>query len=139
MLYDPHWSHGVSNKSYPKASIVYCVIDGDGNIFADELFAKGKEGGKEAARLLEREITNHISNHISNHNVPFSIWLHIYFNRNGLKNTLRKCKVCSSEQFEDFCLGISQASPRFALIDAGQGKEAADIKIKGLDFRFSSC
>ena len=135
MLYNPHWSHGVSNKSYPKASIVYCVIDGYGNIFADELFAKGKEGGKEAARLLEREITNHISNH----NVPFSIWLHIYFNRNGLKNTLRKCKVCSSEQFEDFCLGISQASPRFALIDAGQGKEAADIKIKGLGFRFSSC
>lgn len=59
------------------------------------------------------------------------LWVTIYFNKKGLHDTLVNNRHCTSEQFEGFLLGFSQASPRFLIADVGFGKEAADVKIKG--------
>jgi len=58
------------------------------------------------------------------------LWVTVYFNKKGLHDTLVNNGYCTSEQFEGFLLGFSQASPRFLIADVGYGKEAADVKIK---------
>lgn len=59
------------------------------------------------------------------------LWLTIYCNKNGLLDTLLSNHICTSEEFEAFVLGFNQASPLFSIVDVGNGKEAADSKIKG--------
>lgn len=59
-----------------------------------------------------------------------SFWITIYFNKSGLLDTLVAHNKCTAEQFEAFCIGFSQASPRFLMIDVGPGKEAIDAKIR---------
>ena len=112
--------------------MVLCVLDGDGNIFADHLLKAGLEGGREAARSLTYGIYTYLEeNGYNGQSSRFTFWLSIYFNRKGLQETLVRNGVCTAEQFEGFIVGISQASPRFLLVDVGYGKEAADSKIKG--------
>jgi hypothetical protein len=57
-------------------------------------------------------------------------------NKRGLHDTMVGRKACSSEEFEDFFYGFSQSSPRFLVVDVGQGLQGADAKIKGVA-RFS--
>lgn len=59
------------------------------------------------------------------------LWVSIYCNEQGLSETLYNNNICTSEDFESFCLGFNQAAPLFSIIDVGPGKEAADAKIKG--------
>ncbi|OBZ80082.1 hypothetical protein A0H81_01170 [Grifola frondosa] len=58
------------------------------------------------------------------------VWLTIYCNKSGLLDTLISNQVCTAEEFEAFVLGFNQASPLFSIVDVGNGKEAADSKIK---------
>ncbi|KAL5530511.1 hypothetical protein ACEPAF_6769 [Sanghuangporus sanghuang] len=112
-------------------SMVLCILDGDGNIFADHHLKAGLEGGREAARRLTRGIYSYLEeNGYSGQSSRFTFWLSIYFNKKGLQETLVRSGVCTADQFEAFVVGISQASPRFLLVDVGYGKEAADSKIK---------
>ncbi|KAL5508466.1 hypothetical protein ACEPAH_6085 [Sanghuangporus vaninii] len=112
-------------------SMVLCILDGDGNIFADHHLKAGLEGGREAARRLTHGIYSYLEeNGYNGQSSRFTFWLSIYFNRKGLQETLVRSGVCTAEQFEAFVVGISQASPRFMLVDVGYGKEAADSKIK---------
>ena len=109
-----------------------CVIDGDGNIFNDQILNQGLEGSREAARILTSEIATYLQQHqILASNPRWSLCLSIFFNRKGLQNTLVKHNVCSAEHFDAFLTGFSQASPMFHVVDVGYGKEAADSKIKG--------
>lgn len=39
--------------------------------------------------------------------------------------------ICTAEQFDDFLLGFSQASPRFQIVEVEQGREAVAAKMKG--------
>lgn len=64
------------------------------------------------------------------------LWVTVYCNKAGLMETLVKNRVCSSEQFEGFLHGFNLASPLFSIIDVGNGKEAADTKIKGVPVIF---
>ncbi|EJD00942.1 uncharacterized protein FOMMEDRAFT_110379 [Fomitiporia mediterranea MF3/22] len=111
-------------------SMVLCVLDGDGNIFANHLLAAGLEGGREAARSLTGGIWDYMKAQGYEGQPRFTFWLSIYFNRKGLQETLVRNNVCTVDQFDAFLVGFSQASPRFNLIDVGYGKEAADAKIK---------
>lgn len=61
------------------------------------------------------------------------LWLTIYCNKSGLVETLTHNNVCTAEQFDAFCAGFNQASPLFSIVDVGNGKEAADAKIKGVN------
>ena len=60
------------------------------------------------------------------------IWLTIYCNLNGLRDTLIEHHHCSVEEFYAFIEGFNKAAPLFSIIDVGSSKEAADTKLKGL-------
>ncbi|EIM92450.1 uncharacterized protein STEHIDRAFT_151774 [Stereum hirsutum FP-91666 SS1] len=104
--------------------LLLCLIDGDGNLWAEDLWQLGQLGGRQAALLLTQGITEHADDSRS------QLWVTVYCNKAGLMETLVKNRVCSSEQFEGFLHGFNLASPLFSIIDVGNGKEAADTKIK---------
>ncbi|KAI0757013.1 hypothetical protein C8Q80DRAFT_1215776 [Daedaleopsis nitida] len=113
--------------------LILCLIDGDGNIFSSDLIKQGHFGGRQAAMLLTKGLTDYLSSvDPTDASAPGrgQLWLTIYCNKNGLLDTLLSNHICTSEEFEAFVLGFNQASPLFSVVDVGNGKEAADSKIK---------
>jgi hypothetical protein len=55
----------------------------------------------------------------------------MYCNKAGLSETLISRNLCSREEFEAFIIGFNQSAPLFSVVDVGNGKEAADAKVKG--------
>ena len=115
--------------------MILCLIDGDGNIFSADLIKQGQFGGRQAAMLLTKGLTDYLASvDPTDASAPSrgQLWLTIYCNKNGLVETLTNNHVCTPEEFEAFVLGFNQASPLFSIVDVGNGKEAADSKIKGI-------
>ncbi|KZT02748.1 uncharacterized protein LAESUDRAFT_738628 [Laetiporus sulphureus 93-53] len=113
--------------------LILCLIDGDGNIFSPELLAMGQVGGRQAAMLLTKGITDYLDSIDSPDDAMLGraqFWLTIYCNKSGLQEALTQNDVCTAEQFEAFFIGFNQATPLFSMVDVGNGKEAADAKIK---------
>ncbi|KAF9044719.1 hypothetical protein BDZ89DRAFT_1058812 [Hymenopellis radicata] len=110
--------------------IILVIIDGDGNIFADELLRQGRVGGRNAATLLTKGITENITYINGRVASRARLWVTVYCNKQGLSETLCNNNICTAEDFEGFCIGFNQATPLFSIIDVGPGKEAADAKIK---------
>ncbi|KZT74652.1 hypothetical protein DAEQUDRAFT_659485 [Daedalea quercina L-15889] len=110
--------------------LILCLIDGDGNIFSQDLLRLGLAGGRQAAALLTKGLNDHLASFDSPDIGRGQLWLTIYFNKTGLLETLTQNNVCDAEQFEAFLMGFNQASPLFSMVDVGSGKEAADSKIK---------
>ncbi|SJL05743.1 uncharacterized protein ARMOST_09079 [Armillaria ostoyae] len=110
--------------------LILALVDGDGNIFTDELLRQGQAGGRNAAMMLTKGLTDHTATVDARRSARSRVWLTVYCNKQGLSDTLIANDVCTSEQFEAFFLGFNQAAPLFSIIDVGTGKEAADTKIK---------
>ncbi|KAI0067693.1 hypothetical protein BV25DRAFT_1911578 [Artomyces pyxidatus] len=110
--------------------LVVCLIDGDGTIFSQDLWGLGQIGGRQAAMLLTKGITDHVVSSDEAVSNRCRIWLSIFCNKAGLMDVLQRNGVCNTTQFEEFFQGFNQASPLFSIIDVGNGKEAADSKIK---------
>ncbi|KAG8869799.1 hypothetical protein FRB98_002177 [Tulasnella sp. 332] len=110
-------------------AIAVCLIDGDGAIFSDDLLQRGQDGGVEAARQLKEGLLKHIN---ENHGIkPRETKVMIFMNVFGLGWTLERHGICHSHVFRQFILGFNQATPLFSIIDVGNGKEAADAKLRG--------
>ncbi|KIJ68416.1 hypothetical protein HYDPIDRAFT_24698 [Hydnomerulius pinastri MD-312] len=107
-----------------------CLIDGDGNIFSQELLAAGHAGGRQAAMLLTKGLTDYIIETDAESSGRGQVWLTVYCNKSGLMDTLVNNDICTAGEFEAFVLGFNQSSPLFSIVDVGGGKEAADAKIK---------
>lgn len=110
--------------------LILALVDGDGNIFSEDLLRQGQAGGRNAALMLTKGLTEHTATVDARISGRARVWLTVYCNKQGLSDTLIANDVCTSEQFEAFSLGLSQAAPLFSIIDVGPGKEAADAKIK---------
>ncbi|KAL8801664.1 MAG: hypothetical protein Q9182_004301 [Xanthomendoza sp. 2 TL-2023] len=106
-----------------------CLIDGDGYLFSDNLISQGGIGGGEAATRLLHNIKRCVQ-HIEGA-MQWKIMVRIYANLEGL---LRKYTyidfVEEKTALRQFVAGFTQSQPLFDFIDAGQGKERADHKIK---------
>lgn len=108
------------------------MLDGDDNIFTEALLRMGQAGGRQAAQQITKGIAEYLSDEdIQVFGRGLSFWVTIYFNKTGLLNALASHDICTPEQFESFCVGFSQASPRFLMIDVGYGKDAVEFKIRG--------
>ena len=90
------------------------------------------QGGRQAAQELTKNIAEFLSQEEVQIFGRLSFWVTIYFNKRGLVNMLREEGICAPDQFETFMTGLSQASPRFLLVDVGPGKDGSDVKIKGM-------
>ncbi|THH15979.1 hypothetical protein EW146_g4587 [Bondarzewia mesenterica] len=110
--------------------LTLCLIDGDGTIFSQDLWAAGRTGGRQAAALLTKGIVDHVAGVDESSSNRGQLWVTIYCNKTGLMETLVKNRICEAEQFESFLHGFNQASPLFSIVDVGNVKEAADTKIK---------
>lgn len=109
------------------------MLDGDDNIFTDTLLRQGQQGGRQAAQQITKGIAEYLSSEdIQVFGRGLSFWVTVYFNKTGLLNALTGNDICTPEQFEAFCVGFSQASPRFLMIDVGYGKDAVEFKIRGM-------
>jgi hypothetical protein len=80
-------------------------------------------------------LTKGINDHLDLTQDPFAkraqVWLTVYLNKSGLAETVANKGFCTLDEFDDFVIGFNQASPLFSVVDVGNGKEAADAKIKG--------
>ena len=110
-----------------------CLVDGDGNIFSPELISAGHTGGAQAALLLNRGIMEHLKTLTGTPAKNPQIWLTIYCNLIGLRETFINHHHCAVEQYDAFIEGFNKAAPLFSIVDVGSSKEAADTKLKGLD------
>ncbi|GJE84486.1 hypothetical protein PsYK624_005620 [Phanerochaete sordida] len=104
---------------------VVCLIDGDGSVFSLPLIARGRVGGSEAATRL----TEGIKKYYPSEHFQLHVW--VFLNKNGFAEALRRhAKEDVRTQLDNFIHGFNQAAGRFMMIDVGQGKEAADAKIR---------
>lgn len=111
--------------------LLYCLIDGDGHIFSRDHLRLGKAGGQQAAMLLTKGLTEYMAgNFDAGLSGRAQVWLTVFCNKAGLLDTLTGSGVCVAEEFEAFLSAFNQASPWFSIVDVGQGKEAADAKLR---------
>lgn len=122
----------LNTLSQDQHPLILCVIDGDANIFHPSLLVQGQQGGRQAAQELTKAIAEYLSQEEAQVFGRLSFWVTVYYNRRGLLSALQNESICNGEQFEGFLSGLSQASPRFHLVDVGPGRDGTDVKIKGM-------
>ncbi|KAF7352911.1 hypothetical protein MVEN_01258400 [Mycena venus] len=112
-----------------KGHRIITLIDGDGAIFSKDLISQGQQGGHLAARMLSDSIIKFLS---TNHGArPYQLWVYLFYNRRGLTDTFNRVGLGSlNKTFEEFVVGFNQATERFTMVDVGNTKEAADVKLK---------
>jgi hypothetical protein len=119
--------------------LILCLIDGDGNIFTQELIKNGRQGGHQAASLLSKGIHEYLALAQSTAAGRGQLWVTVYMNQRGLSETLAANNLCTLDEFDEFVIGFNQSSPLFSIVDVGNGKEAADAKIKGMNGHTLCC
>ncbi|KAL8723278.1 MAG: hypothetical protein Q9225_000400 [Loekoesia sp. 1 TL-2023] len=119
-------------ESYESAAtngFILCLIDGDGYLFDESLIRQGAIGGGEAANRLLDKIKAYIQRYDGA--IHWKIIVRVYANLEGL---LKKYSYIGFNEEEkalrQFVAGFTQSQPLFDFVDAGQGKERADHKIK---------
>jgi hypothetical protein len=76
---------------------VLVVLDGDGAVFQDYLYANGRDGGAEAASLLQRDIKNQLNELYPDANVgDWQIIVNVVLNMQGLGTKLQACNIISN-------------------------------------------
>ncbi|EMD00486.1 hypothetical protein BAUCODRAFT_20579 [Baudoinia panamericana UAMH 10762] len=108
------------------------ILDGDGAVFNDYLYAQGKEGGADAAHQLYTALRNNLLSLYPEANVSdWSIVVYIVLNIQGLGTKLQACGIIANpNELTGFGRAFSLAQPLFTFIDVGSGKERADHKVR---------
>jgi len=99
--------------------------------FFDDLIRSAQQGGIEAVRRLRTKICDYVSTELdlSSH-IPIRI--RIYANTKGLASAYCYNKILDGvDDLVMFICGFNMGYPMCDFIDAGDGKECADSKLKG--------
>ncbi|RDW92933.1 CCCH zinc finger DNA binding protein [Aspergillus mulundensis] len=121
----------VSDKR--KLSSVSVLVDGDGMNFLERFIQDGKNGGHDAARALIHAVKDHIKQIDPEASPNISYNIRVYANVLGLTKVYREVNILRpGEDLSNFIRGFNMESPLCDFIDSGDGKECADVKIKGL-------
>ncbi|KAM0424480.1 hypothetical protein ACHAPT_010405 [Fusarium lateritium] len=108
-------------------SYILVLIDGDCMPFVDELVRQGKVGGTKAAQALK----DAIKAKWSGQSPYMEVVTCIYANMKGMGNTYKQSEVLSDlSDWYEFVCGFNMVDPLFDYVNAGNGKECADYKIK---------
>lgn len=100
--------------------------------FKNELIKQGLEGGKKTASLLKQAVTEALRSSVPAAAHPLQVLVRVYANMKGLAKTYKEMEVVPEVTFEDFVRGFNKVSPLYDYIDAGDGKECADVKVNGM-------
>ncbi|KAL4736630.1 hypothetical protein BDV11DRAFT_172697 [Aspergillus similis] len=111
---------------------VSVLVDGDGMNFQERFIQDGKKGGHDAARALICAVQEHIKEVDPEASPTISCNIRVYSNAQGLTKVYRETGILRPDQdLSAFIRGFNMESPLCDFIDAGDGKECADVKVKG--------
>ena len=112
----------VVENNISQSSYVLVILDGDVMLFHDSFWERGFEGGKDAGRALKTEVEEYIEVN----RLPKRSVVNIYANVAGLK------KLYPGVDVYGFIQGFNMFDGGYHIIDAGNGKECSDAKVKRL-------
>lgn len=100
--------------------------------FSDDLVKNAEMGGQEAAQLLRSCILDYLRQKLPDLQHDLEIMVRVYGNMNGLNKTYCDSSILEQrENFGRFVRGFNMGHPLCDFIDAGNGKECSDDKIRG--------
>ncbi|KAI1295131.1 hypothetical protein F5Y03DRAFT_372181 [Xylaria venustula] len=110
---------------------VLVVVDGDGYIFRDEFLHQGAEGGSKAAQHLNNILKKSLLVKGLEH---CDIMVRIYANLVNLSKVLSKHGLATADKrsLAPFVASFNRSFGLMDFVDAGELKENADFKIRGL-------
>ncbi|KAL8951514.1 MAG: hypothetical protein Q9222_002517 [Ikaeria aurantiellina] len=118
-------------KAMNRDAFILILIDGDCMNFLDDLFQKLELGGEEAAERLRRYTTDYMKNEVPDSQLGLDIVVRVYTNMRGLGKTLVDNKILeTTEDLGRFVCGFNKKFSLFDFVDAGNGKECSDAKLK---------
>ncbi|KAF4212317.1 hypothetical protein CNMCM5878_001420 [Aspergillus fumigatiaffinis] len=118
-------------RAQAKLSFVSVLVDGDGMNFHGNLVKDGKHGGLEAARLLTQAVQDHIQKVDPEAPPNISCKIRVFANVEGLTGAYRNNNILSAgESLTSFIQGFNQENALCDFVDAGNGKECADVKLR---------
>lgn len=101
--------------------------------FLDALIKKLEVGGEEAAELLRTSIRKYLKDEVTDIQADVEPIVRVFANMRGLGKTLVDAKILeNSEDLGRFVCGFNKKFTSFDFIDAGNGKECSDAKLKSL-------
>lgn len=99
--------------------------------FHGKLVQDGQNGGYEAARLLARAVEEHVQNVVCDPLPNTRNRIRVYANVKGLAKTYCDANILHTEEsLTAFIHGFNKAIPLYDFVDAGNGKECADVKLR---------
>ncbi|KAF3385157.1 hypothetical protein F1880_002609 [Penicillium rolfsii] len=114
-----------------KLSVVSVLVDGDCMIFNDDFIRDGQRGGHSAARRLIENTDRYIRRLYRNENPNVKYIIRVYANVRGLAKTYRENQTISEEgTLLSFIQGFNMEDVLCDFVDAGDGKECSDVKIR---------
>jgi hypothetical protein len=97
--------------------------------FVADLVAAGEQGGRQASRLLKTYVLKHLQDILP---PSTKIVIRVYANLIGLSKAYREAGFLQTNAvFEAFVNGFNKEDALCDFVNAGDGKECADEKIKG--------
>ncbi|KAK1969301.1 hypothetical protein LY78DRAFT_690661 [Colletotrichum sublineola] len=112
------------------------LIDGDCMPFMDDLIEQGLEGGKKAVSLLRKAVASELKS--VDPSLPYHLQfvVRVFANMKGLAKTYTELGTISDPSvLYEFVRGFNMTNATCEFVDAGNGKECADEKMKG-NFEF---
>jgi hypothetical protein len=119
-------------KAIKRSEFVSVLIDGDCMNFLDDFVVKGDQGGGEAAQALKNAVLRHLDHILPDRDPNTKVIVRVYANLKGLiRPYLDNDIIADPVILEAFVRGFNMYDPLFDFVDAGNGKECADEKLKG--------
>ncbi|KAJ0166651.1 hypothetical protein CTA2_6440 [Colletotrichum tanaceti] len=113
------------------------LVDGDCMPFLDDLVEQGLEGGKKASSFLEQAVASELRSVDRSLPHHLRVVVRVFANLKGLAATYAETgTIRDPGVFCEFVRGFNMTSAMCDFVDAGNGKECADEKLKA-NFRFS--
>lgn len=110
---------------------VLVLVDADGYVFHDNLIKAGAEGGSLAAQRLNDTIRDSLRRKNIEH---CDVVIRVYANVAGLSKALAKAGLVGAHgrSMTPFIANFNRSYPLTDFVDAGELKENADFKVRGL-------
>ncbi|KAK2036651.1 hypothetical protein LZ31DRAFT_636471 [Colletotrichum somersetense] len=119
-----------------KHCFALALIDGDCMPFIDDLIEQGLEGGKKAVGLLRKAVALELKSVDPSLPPHLKLIIRVFANMKGLAKTYTELDTIPSPSvLDEFVRGFNMTNAMCEFVDAGNGKECADEKMK-VNFEF---
>lgn len=98
--------------------------------FLDNYIKDPESGGREAAQRLREAASNYLKTEIPDIKHDIKILIRVYTNMTGLSKVYYDANILR-ENFGKFARSFNMSHPLNDFVDAGNGKECSDDKIRG--------